>query len=136
MPIQQACSFCGKPRKKVRDLIARKRLASACICDECIHVCRMILEDDRAEEPQNAYDRKEQPPSDPAQLRRSSRCSFCGQPQQYVRRLISSPSDGRKKEYICDRCVRTSERILRKAEDADLRRALSLAVWLKQAFRG
>jgi ATP-dependent Clp protease ATP-binding subunit ClpX len=40
---QLACSFCNKPQKEVRKLIAGP---SVYICDECVDLCRQIIEDD------------------------------------------------------------------------------------------
>lgn len=37
------CSFCGKKRNEVVKLIWG---ANACICNECVEVCDVILEDD------------------------------------------------------------------------------------------
>jgi len=37
------CSFCGKPQNEVRKLVAGP---SAYICDECIELCRCIVEED------------------------------------------------------------------------------------------
>jgi ribosomal protein L37AE/L43A len=38
-----ACSFCGKSRHDVRKLIAGPHVF---ICDECVHICVGILQDD------------------------------------------------------------------------------------------
>ncbi|MDR2861856.1 MAG: ATP-dependent Clp protease ATP-binding subunit ClpX, partial [Syntrophobacterales bacterium] len=38
------CSFCGKDQNDVRKLVAG---SDACICDECIHLCRSIIEEDK-----------------------------------------------------------------------------------------
>jgi ATP-dependent Clp protease ATP-binding subunit ClpX len=40
---QLSCSFCNKPQKEVRKLIAGP---SVYICDECVDLCRQIIEDD------------------------------------------------------------------------------------------
>ena|SRR5579863_7545323 len=46
----QRCSFCHKSQSKVGKLISSPGdYPRAYICDECITVCAMILEDDRAE---------------------------------------------------------------------------------------
>jgi len=37
------CSFCGKPSKNARRLIALQPPSKTCICDECIEVCVKIL---------------------------------------------------------------------------------------------
>ena len=41
-----ACSFCGKNQSKVRKIIAGP--SGVYICDECIHICNDILEEDLA----------------------------------------------------------------------------------------
>lgn len=47
---QLRCSFCHKPRNIVRKLISSPAdYQRAYICDECVAVCQMILEDDGAE---------------------------------------------------------------------------------------
>ena len=38
------CSFCGKDQNDVRKLVAG---SDACICDECIQLCRSIIEEDK-----------------------------------------------------------------------------------------
>ena len=38
------CSFCGKPQKDVRKLIAGP---SVYICDECVELCNDIITEDR-----------------------------------------------------------------------------------------
>lgn len=38
------CSFCGKDQNDVRKLVAG---SDACICDECVQLCRSIIEEDR-----------------------------------------------------------------------------------------
>jgi len=44
------CSFCGKPSKKARRLIALTAPSKICICDECIEVCiRILLEENTME---------------------------------------------------------------------------------------
>ena len=43
------CSFCGKEARDVRKLIAGPKVH---ICDECVSLCREIIEEDRAHEPE------------------------------------------------------------------------------------
>ena len=40
------------------------------------------------------------------------RCSFCRKSQDVVQKLISSPSDGPRRAYICDECVAVCASIL------------------------
>ncbi|TMG43921.1 MAG: hypothetical protein E6H91_15825 [Chloroflexi bacterium] len=40
------CSFCGKPREQVRSLVAGPTPAIA-ICDECVELCREIMDTER-----------------------------------------------------------------------------------------
>ena len=40
------CSFCGKPSKNARRLIALDPPSKICICDECVVVCLKILLDE------------------------------------------------------------------------------------------
>ncbi len=43
MKDQKYCSFCGKPEDLVKRLIAGRN--GACICDECIEICRDMVKD-------------------------------------------------------------------------------------------
>jgi ATP-dependent Clp protease ATP-binding subunit ClpX len=45
------CSFCGKRQEQVRKLIAGPTLA-VMICDECISLCKRIVDDEFAGTPQ------------------------------------------------------------------------------------
>ena len=40
---QLKCSFCGKPQSQVRRLVAG---SGVYICDECVHLCMDIINDD------------------------------------------------------------------------------------------
>ncbi|MFW5968577.1 MAG: ClpX C4-type zinc finger protein, partial [Persicimonas sp.] len=42
------CSFCGKEARDVRKLIAGPKVH---ICDECVSLCREIIEEDKEAEP-------------------------------------------------------------------------------------
>ena len=132
---QTYCSFCGKPRGKVRDLIARKNMVNAYICDECLEVCHQILVEERSEalgdlERAN-YARVSR---DDRWFSKPLRCSFCGRPQDYVRYLISSPSKTEEQHYICSRCVGNARKILLHVKDAEQRQSWGLAGWLKRKF--
>ena len=62
------------------------------ICDDCIDVCREILEDAGAY-PEPANSSKEQGGG--------YQCSFCGKRSDEVKRMIAGPDLA-----ICDECVR------------------------------
>ena len=44
--VQYHCSFCGKNQDQVRRLIAGP--GAVYICDECVDLCREIIDEDRA----------------------------------------------------------------------------------------
>lgn len=46
------CSFCGKEARDVRKLIAGPKVH---ICDECVSLCREIIEEDRQREPDRTH---------------------------------------------------------------------------------
>jgi len=52
------CSFCGKTQDEVRKLVAGP---SAYICDECIELCRHIVEEDGTQGPKNVRENIPQP---------------------------------------------------------------------------
>ena len=39
----QHCSFCGKPKEETRRLITGPD--GACICDECVDICKSMVEE-------------------------------------------------------------------------------------------
>lgn len=47
------CSFCGKPRNQVRKLIAGPNVY---ICNECVELCREIVQEDHFSEPDKVQD--------------------------------------------------------------------------------
>src|SRR5262249_138465 len=105
------CSFCGKSREQVQHMIGAKKVPYASVCDECLEVCRRILEDDERHNPSRtdaAYRAK----LDPLWLAERLRSSFCRRPQEYVSKLISSPEEGTPRAYICDRCVNIAHKNL------------------------
>ena len=51
------CSFCGKPQAGVKRIIAGPGVY---ICDECISVCRNILDEDELEDEDLEYNIDEQ----------------------------------------------------------------------------
>ena len=44
------CSFCSKARSKTRKMIAGPNVY---ICNECVEICREILDDDKQDKPTN-----------------------------------------------------------------------------------
>ncbi|RAL20797.1 ATP-dependent Clp protease ATP-binding subunit ClpX [Lujinxingia litoralis] len=54
------CSFCGKEARDVQKLIAGPKVH---ICDECVSLCREIIEEDRQREPEKQKELKEMRPS-------------------------------------------------------------------------
>lgn len=46
------CSFCGKSQDEVSRLVQGH--PGVCICNECIHLCGQLVEDDRSEDQKNA----------------------------------------------------------------------------------
>src|SRR5215475_9275364 len=112
MPEAEAsCAFCGKTRRHVRDLIARRKTSSARICDQCLSICRDILDHDKTPPVQGPVYKVR---TGKWQIRavEGLRCSFCGRPQDYVQKLISTPRE-RAPEFICGRCVARSLEILK-----------------------
>ncbi len=53
------CSFCGKEARDVRRLIAGPKVH---ICDECVSLCREIIEEDRQREPERSQGIEEMRP--------------------------------------------------------------------------
>lgn len=53
------CSFCGKEARDVRKLIAGPKVH---ICDECVSLCREIIEEDRHREPERGRELEEMQP--------------------------------------------------------------------------
>ncbi|HET7872529.1 MAG TPA: ClpX C4-type zinc finger protein [Terriglobales bacterium] len=91
------CSFCGKAQVLVRGLVASPHF-TVCICNECLDVCRKILEDDRKHPAKTGTYRLSGEPL------KEIACLFCRRPQEVVDKLISAPA-GHGPCYICDRCV-------------------------------
>ncbi len=57
---QVRCSFCGKEARDVTKLIAGPKVH---ICDECVSLCREIVEEDRQREPEREKELSEMRPS-------------------------------------------------------------------------
>jgi hypothetical protein len=99
--VGRACSFCGLAEDEVRGLVPGAGPSSAMkICDECIDLCRDII----AEEVEQEDGPDARSPAD------ALTCSFCGQDDADVGKLIAGPDE----RYICDECVeRGSEALAR-----------------------
>ena len=61
------CSFCGRSQKEVRRIIAGP---GAYICNECIEICKDLLDEERAEEARSRGKKKEDELLRPAQLKK------------------------------------------------------------------
>ena len=60
------CSFCGRSQKEVRRIIAGP---GAYICNECIEICKDLLDEERAEEARSRGKKKEDELLRPAELK-------------------------------------------------------------------
>jgi ATP-dependent Clp protease ATP-binding subunit ClpX len=73
----QTCSFCGKPKDQVGKLIVSDAVA---ICNECVDLCRELLEDSTAEPARDLDDAK----MDPVRLKRFLDDYVIGQDQAKI----------------------------------------------------
>jgi hypothetical protein len=127
-----ACSFCGKPCTQVRDLIASRRLGAAYICDQCIEICRRVLNEDHFQTTLGAPVRyRLQDGGDGASRPQALECSFCRRSQFIVNKLVSS-RQAEAGQYICDRCVRWGAELLGKTEPLGISRSQRVTRWLKR----
>jgi ATP-dependent protease Clp ATPase subunit len=110
--VEASCAFCGKTRRQVRDLIARRKTSSARICDQCLSICRDILEHDSTPPVQGPVNKVPTGKARIYALESQLSCSFCGRPQHYLQKLIGTPRE-RPPEFICGRCVARSLAILK-----------------------
>ena len=88
------CSFCNKSQAEVRKLIAGPAVF---ICDECVAVCRLMLEPEGGKEPATEEPSGSEIP----------RCSFCNKSRADVWKIIAGPD-----VFICNECVDTCCEIL------------------------
>lgn len=113
------CSFCGKQESQVERLVTG---ASASICNECLALCRDVLEDGGAlaDSPPAwtpSPDEQEELHRIGKELRQieasagwtksrtsNMACAFCGKLEDDVAKLIAGPT-----AFICDECVRRYE---------------------------
>jgi ribosomal protein S14 len=98
------CSFCGRPRRKARPLVAGPGVY---ICESCIAIARSLL---ATGEPAQAGSTTLMAIT--AVDKRRERCSFCGKRRPHVAGLASTGD-----VLICNDCVRLCEEIL--AEQLD-----------------
>jgi hypothetical protein len=85
------CSFCGNAEFEIRKLIAGPKVY---ICDECVRICLLIVEDDRS-----AAEMREQDTPSVGSLPVS--CSLCG--------MLTAPDSVllvENKGVLCSLCVR------------------------------
>ena len=81
------CSFCNRSQAEVRKLIAGPAVF---ICDECVVVCRLMLEPENGKEPAAEEPSGSEIP----------RCSFCNKSRAEVWKIIAGPD-----VFICNECV-------------------------------
>jgi ATP-dependent protease Clp ATPase subunit len=105
--------------------MVRSGIQPVCICNECLDVCRKILDDD------SKHPEKFGTTQAASCAAGSLACGFCGRSQEVVDKLVSAPA-GHKPCYICDNCV--SEGTHKLAAD-DMARKESLFKRLTRAFR-
>jgi ATP-dependent protease Clp ATPase subunit len=115
------CSFCGRSQDEVRKLIAGQ---SVFICDECIgrahHVVAEGATADAGHSSANdeciglcarwfvAASRRRRRKPDVSAARPLLDCSFCGESQLDVQKLIAGPS-----VFICDECIALCKNMIR-----------------------
>lgn len=92
------CSFCGKSQYQVQCLIAGP--GRNYICNECIELSRKTIEEEGlALLPHTDQNTSTQPETPNPNVLPA--CSFCGQSQDQVQRLIAGPGG----VHICNECV-------------------------------
>jgi ATP-dependent protease Clp ATPase subunit len=117
------CSFCGKSQARVRALFESSGLPG-CICNECLDICRKILEDDKKRLEKAGTYRT----SSTTVAAEVLHCHFCRRLQHVVDKLISAPA-GQGPCFICDRCV--NEGLGKLAPEGVLKKRS----WLKRLMR-
>ena len=95
--IHYICSFCGKDRDQVRNLIAGP--GGVYICDECIDSISKRGAEQQEQRSPTAHTKK---------ASGMYRCSFCGKKQQQVLRLYGGPGDVK----ICSECIDLCQEII------------------------
>jgi hypothetical protein len=88
VPTELACSFCGRPQRKSRKLVAGPNVY---ICPECVATCSSTLV------------------SGPGTETAAARCSFCGQRRHPVTGLATSVDEH---VAICAECLALCREIL------------------------
>ena len=106
-PLQLACSFCGKPQKEVRKLIAGPRVY---ICDRCIALTGNVISSGNAAD--TALGSISAVPDQVIRIR----CSFCGKDRGQTSGLAAMPSRAGRKasEFaaICSECLELCNEII------------------------
>jgi hypothetical protein len=131
---EDACSFCGTPRRKVEKLLAapgRSFICDACVeraagelspvdlaeCDFCRQATESAFERNGAlicAECVRTCERIIDPPAEAAEAKRTvmrrrspvMRCSFCNASQAQVEKLVAGPG-----VYICGSCVAAAQEV-------------------------
>jgi hypothetical protein len=107
-----ACSFCGRPQKQVRKLIAG---AGAAICETCADKARQVLDTGKvAATPVSSIRPVPLPAKDgaPALAGAAARCSFCGKDRRQVDGLALAAGTTTAGVTICTECVALCQEIV------------------------
>ena len=84
------CSFCSKPVDQVTRIVTGPHVH---ICNECVHVCGEILEEDSAAVPGWGFDVE-------------ARCSFCGRTADQLDHIFAKQG---AKAKICSECFSSTQ---------------------------
>jgi len=98
------CSFCGKSQNEVKKLVAGP---TAYICDECIELCRCIVEEDEG----NGQRRKDEPRKGiptPMEIKRFLDTYVIGQDQ--TKKVLSVAVYNHYKRLYAPRIIKTASR--------------------------
>ena len=100
LPPDLACSFCGRPQRKTRRLVAGPGIY---ICEKCVETAEAVIGSGQAAE--TALGPLQSVPATMAQ----QRCSFCGKRRHQVTGLAASPGNPAGKlagdAAICAECL-------------------------------
>jgi ClpX C4-type zinc finger len=106
-PLELSCSFCGRPQRKTRKLIAGPGVY---ICEKCVEVADSVIASGRGEK--TTLSRVEPVPANA----KGRRCSFCGKHRHQLTGLattIDNPVLGKLKAdaAICAECLTLCQEI-------------------------